>query len=40
MLTYRNTAGAVLQSVINDLPRNAQAAAEIVESFDKTNSKY
>ena len=35
MLTYRNTAGAVLQSVINDLPRNAQAAAEIVESFDK-----
>jgi hypothetical protein len=36
MLTYRNTAGAVLQSVINDLPRNAQAAAEIVESFDKS----
>ena len=35
MLTYRNTAGAVLQSVINDLPRNAQVAAEIVESFDK-----
>ena len=37
-LTYRNTAGAVLQSIIQDLPKNAQAAAEIVNSFDK--SKY
>ena len=34
MLTYKNTAGAVLQSVIQDLPRNAQAAADIVKSFD------
>ena len=33
-LTYKNTAGAVLQSVIQDLPRNAQAAADIVKSFD------
>lgn len=33
-LKYRNTAGAVLQSVIQDLPRNAQAAADIVKSFD------
>ena len=32
-LTYKNTAGAVLQSVINDLPRNAAAAKEIVESW-------
>lgn len=37
-LTYKNTAGAILQSIIQDLPRNAKAAAEIVESFDK--SKY
>ena len=35
-LHYRNTAGAVLQSVIQDLPKNAQIAAEIVNSFDKT----
>lgn len=34
VLTYKNTAGAVLQSVIQDLPRNAQAAADIVKSFD------
>lgn len=34
MLTYKNTAGAVLQTVIQDLPRNAAAAAEIVNSFD------
>ena len=33
-LTYKNTAGAVLQSIIQDLPKNAQAAAEIVNSFD------
>lgn len=37
-LVYKNTAGAVLQSVIQDLPKNAQAAADIVNSFDK--SKY
>lgn len=35
MLEYTNTAGAVLQKVINDLPRNAQVAKDIVESFDK-----
>ena len=34
IMTYKNTAGAVLQSVINDLPKNAAAAAEIVNSFD------
>ena len=36
MLRYRNTAGAVLQSIIQDLPKNAAAAKEIVDSFDKT----
>lgn len=35
-LCYRNTAAAVLQSIIQDLPKNAQAAADIVNSFDKT----
>lgn len=35
-LKYRNTAGGVLQSIIQDLPRNAQTAADIVSSFDKT----
>lgn len=34
-MKYRNTAGAVIQSIIQDLPKNAQAAAEIVDSFDK-----
>lgn len=34
ILHYRNTAGAVLQSIIQDLPKNAQVAAEIVENFD------
>ena len=33
MLTYKNTAGAVLQSVIQDLPRNMAAAADIVNNF-------
>ena len=34
VLHYRNTAGAVLQSVIQDLPKNAQMAADIVNSFE------
>lgn len=34
IMNYRNTAGAVLQSVINDLPKNAAAAVEIVNNFD------
>lgn len=33
MLTYKNTAGAVLQTIVQDLPRNAAAAAEIVNSW-------
>jgi len=35
IMTYKNTAGAVLQSLINDLPKNAQVAKDIVDSFDK-----
>ncbi len=38
-MNYRNTAGAVLQSIIQDLPKNAQAAADIVNSFDKEKYK-
>ena len=34
-LKFKNTAGAVLQSIIQDLPANAQAAADIIENFDK-----
>ena len=37
-LTYKNTAAAVLTRVIQDLPKNAAAAKEIVDSFDP--SKY
>ena len=33
-LAYKNTAAAVIRSLIQDLPRQAQAAAKIVESFD------
>lgn len=39
ILTYRNTAGAVLQALIQDLPRNAEAAKQIVDSFDPTKYK-
>ncbi len=39
ILTYRNTAGAVLQSVIQDLPKNAQAAKDIIDNFDKDKFK-
>ena len=33
-LHYKNSAAAVLQSVINDLPKSAEAAAKIVDNFD------
>lgn len=33
-MTYKNSAAAVLQSIITDLPGNAEAAARIVDSFD------
>lgn len=36
IMSYRNTAGAVLQSIIQDLPKNAAAAKEIIDTFDKT----
>ena len=33
-LAYKNTAAAVLTRIIQDLPKNAAAAKEIVDSFD------
>lgn len=33
-MAYKNSAAAVLQSVVRDLPKNAAAAAQIVNSFD------
>ncbi len=33
-LTYKNTAAAVLTRIIQDLPKNAAAAKEIVDSFN------
>lgn len=33
-MEYHNSAAAVIQSLVQDLPTNAQAAAEIVNSFD------
>ncbi|MCC8068724.1 MAG: hypothetical protein LIO71_03035 [Ruminococcus sp.] len=33
-MRYKNSAAAVLQSLITDLPGNAEAAARIVDSFD------
>lgn len=35
---YKNTAAAVLRNIVQDLPKNAAAAKEIVDSFDA--SKY
>lgn len=37
-LDYSNTAAAVLRSIIQDLPKNAAAAKEIIDSFDQ--NKY
>ena len=36
---YRNSAAAVLQSVIQDLPSNAAAAVEIMDKFDPKKYK-
>lgn len=33
-LTYKNTAGAVLQSIIQDLPRNMDAATQIINNLN------
>jgi hypothetical protein len=38
-LKFKNTAGAVIQSIIQDLPKNAQIAADIVDSFDMQKFK-
>lgn len=34
LMNYHTTAGAVIRSLINDLPKSAEAAVKIVESFD------
>lgn len=39
ILKYTNTAGAVIQKVINDLPKNAAIASEIVDNFNPENYK-
>ena len=36
---YRHSAAALIQSFIQDLPKNAQAAADIVNNFDKEKYK-
>ena len=33
-LEYKNTAAAVLRGIVQDLPKNAAAAKEIIDSFD------
>lgn len=38
-MNYRTTAGAVIQSLINDLPKNAEAAARMVDSFNPEKYK-
>lgn len=35
LLYYNTTTAALVKTIINDLPENAAAAAEIVENFDK-----
>lgn len=35
ILNYKYTAAATIQSIIQDLPKNAQAAMDIVNNFDK-----
>ena len=39
ILTYKNTAASVIKSIIQDLPKNAEAAAKIVEEFDPDKYK-
>ena len=34
-IKYKRSAAALLQSFIQDLPKNAEAAAQIVDNFDK-----
>ena len=35
LLEYSTTTAAIINGIINDLPKNAEAAAKIVEEFDK-----
>lgn len=37
--SYRNSAAAIIQSFIQDMPKNAAAAAQIVDNFDKEKYK-
>jgi len=39
LMRYRGTAAAVVNSFIQDLPRNAEIAKEIVDSFDPEKYK-
>lgn len=39
LMKYRGTAAAVINSFINDLPRNAEIAKEIVDNFDPEKYK-
>lgn len=34
-MKYLTTAAAMIQKIVNDLPKNAEAANKVVESFDK-----
>ena len=36
LMSFKNSAAAVIQNIINDLPKNAAIAKEIVEGFDPT----
>lgn len=35
-LKYNTTTAAIISSIINDLPKNAQAVAELIDDFDPT----
>ena len=39
ILEYGNSAGSVIRSIVQDLPKNAEAAKDIVESFDPKKYK-
>lgn len=39
MLVFKNSAGAVIQSFVNDLPTKAESVAAIVDSFDPQKYK-
>lgn len=35
LMSYKNTTGSIIKNIIQDLPKNAQIASEIIDSFDK-----